>query len=92
MKTTKWGLKNLKRTPTIEEIRSQIQEDLMVYLYGMNDRIINEVCQIVVDNFNTLNISEHETTPVITDECWKCGKVIRYTDEFSFCPLCLQQQ
>ncbi len=50
---TKWGIQNTKGT-TIEEIRNQIQEDLMTYLDGMDDRIVSEVCKIVVDNFNTL--------------------------------------
>ena len=53
LKATKWGIQNTKGT-TIEEIRSQIQEDLMTYLDDMDDRIVSEVCKIVSDNFNTL--------------------------------------
>ena len=53
LKAAKWGIQNTKGT-TIEEIRNQIQEDLMTYLDGMDDRIVNEVCKIVSDNFNTL--------------------------------------
>ena len=54
---TKWGIQNTKGT-TIEEIRNQIQEDLMTYLDDIDKynggNIISEVCKIVVDNFNTL--------------------------------------
>ena len=43
---------------TIEEIRSQIQEDLITYLDDIDKynggHIISEVCKIVSDNFNTL--------------------------------------
>ena len=56
-KATKWGIQNTKGT-TIEEIRNQIQEDLMTYLDDIDKynggNIISEVCKIVVDNFNTL--------------------------------------
>ena len=53
IRATKWGIQNTQGT-TIEEIKSQIQEDLMIYLDGMDDRIVSEVCKIVSDNFNTL--------------------------------------
>jgi len=43
------------------EVREQIQEDLMIYLDGIDEAVGNEeqeiitkVCQIVVDNFNKL--------------------------------------
>ena len=36
------------------EVREQIQEDLMTYLDGMDEEIIDNVCQIIVDNFNKL--------------------------------------
>ena len=44
------------------EVREQIQEDLMTYLDGIDravgngdsTEIITKVCQIIVDNFNTL--------------------------------------
>ena len=45
----------------LTEVCSQIQEDLMVYLDGIDEavgneeqKIITKVCQIVVDNFNKL--------------------------------------
>ena len=45
------------------EVREQIQEDLMIYLDGIDEAVGNEeqeiitkVCQIVVDNFNKLDI------------------------------------
>jgi hemerythrin-like domain-containing protein len=57
---TKWGIQNTQGT-TIEEIKSQIQEDLMTYLDSIdehvgseNEEIVTTVCQIIVDNFNTL--------------------------------------
>ena len=59
----KWGIQNTQGT-AIEEIKSQIQEDLMTYLDGIDEalgacsndsyEIVTTVCQIVVDNFNTL--------------------------------------
>tara|TARA_Y100000310_G_scaffold260303_1_gene269169 strand:+ start:1374 stop:1517 length:144 start_codon:yes stop_codon:yes gene_type:complete len=36
----------------VDSIKMQIQEDIMIYLDGMDDEIIDNVCQIVVDNFN----------------------------------------
>ena len=43
------------------EVCSQIQEDLMIYLDGIDEAVGNEeqeiitkVCQIIVDNFNKL--------------------------------------
>ena len=45
----------MKETYTQEEvdgIKMQIQEDIMTYLDGMDDEIIDDVCQIVVNNFN----------------------------------------
>ena len=39
---------------TLQELREQLQEDLMIYLDSMDDRIVSEVCQIVVDNFKKL--------------------------------------
>ena len=58
---TRWGISNTQGT-TIEEIKSQIQEDLMTYLDGIDEHVGNKdeeivttVCQIIVDNFNTLN-------------------------------------
>ena len=37
-----------------EECREQIQEDLMTFLDGMDQEILDQVCQIVVDNFRNL--------------------------------------
>jgi hypothetical protein len=45
----------MKETYTQQEvdgIKMQIQEDIITYLDGMDDEIIDEVCQIVVNNFN----------------------------------------
>ena len=45
----------MKETYTQEEVDSikmQIQEDIITYLDGMDDEIIDDVCQIVVNNFN----------------------------------------
>ena len=66
-KATKWGIQNTQGT-TIEEIKSQIQEDLMTYLDGIDEalgaysndsyEIVTTVCQIVVDNFNKLKKDE----------------------------------
>ena len=39
---------------TLQELREQLQEDLMTYLDGMDARIKVDVCQIVVDNFKKL--------------------------------------
>ena len=48
-------------TKELEELREQLQEDLMIYLDGLDEavgnkqhEIINEVCKIVVKNFNKL--------------------------------------
>jgi len=37
----------------MSEICEQIQEDLMTFLDGMDNSILDGVCQIVVDNFKT---------------------------------------
>tara|TARA_A100001037_G_scaffold292370_1_gene307609 strand:- start:402 stop:548 length:147 start_codon:yes stop_codon:yes gene_type:complete len=37
-----------------EKCREQIQEDLMTFLDGMDQKILDQVCQIVVDNFRNL--------------------------------------
>jgi hypothetical protein len=36
---------------TNQEISEQIQQDLMCLLDGMDQKIIDHACQIVVDNF-----------------------------------------
>ena len=40
-----------------EKCREQIQEDLMTFLDGMDQKILDQVCQIVVDNFRNLRIN-----------------------------------
>ena len=41
------------------DICEQIQEDLLTFLEGMGDSILDGVCQIVVDNFKRgLNVVE----------------------------------
>jgi hypothetical protein len=40
----------------IREAQEQIQEDIMTYLDGFNDDIIDALCQIVVDNFAKLKV------------------------------------
>lgn len=35
------------------EIQEQLQENLRTYLDGMSDKILDDVCQIVVDTFHT---------------------------------------
>lgn len=42
---------------TIQELKEQIQEDLMAYLDGMGDEVIADVCNIVVKNVNLLEKS-----------------------------------
>ena len=37
-----------------EECREQIQEDLMCFLNGMEDDVLDRVCYIVVENFKKL--------------------------------------
>jgi hypothetical protein len=34
----------------------QLQENLMIFLDGMNDEILDGVCQIVVDTFKELEV------------------------------------
>lgn len=36
----------------IEDLRELIQDDLLTYLAGMPDRILTEVCEIVVKRCN----------------------------------------
>ena len=57
----KWGVQDTENGTTIDEIKNQIQEDLMTYLDGIdehlgnpNEELLNECLQIVIDNFNTL--------------------------------------
>jgi len=39
---------------SIEELKEQIQQDLLTYLDGMDEEILTQVCQIIVDNFNKI--------------------------------------
>jgi hypothetical protein len=36
------------------ELKEQLQEDLMTFLEGMDDEILEGVCQIIIDNVNKL--------------------------------------
>ena len=47
----------LKTTTTWQEVQEQIQEDLLTYLDGLPNEMLNQVCQIVVDNFHKLERS-----------------------------------
>ena len=44
----------LKTTTTWQEVQEQIQEDLLTYLDGLPNEMLNQVCQIVVNNFYSL--------------------------------------
>ena len=37
---------------TLADLREQIQEDIITYLDGMDDEIIDDLCQVVVERFN----------------------------------------
>ena len=50
------GIIMLKTTTTWQEVQEQIQEDLLTYLDGLPNEMLNQVCQIVVNNFNSTNI------------------------------------
>lgn len=39
---------------TIQEIKEQIQQDILTYLDGMDQETLDTLCQIVVNNFNQL--------------------------------------
>lgn len=39
---------------SIKELQEQIQEDIITVLDGEDERLINAVCQIIVDRFNEL--------------------------------------
>jgi len=43
---------NKTHTNQFSEIKEQIQNDLITYLDGMDKQIVDDVCKIVVDNFN----------------------------------------
>jgi hypothetical protein len=40
---------------TKKEISEQIQEDIIAYCDGMPSEVVDELCQIVIDNFKKLN-------------------------------------
>jgi len=37
---------------TINELKDQIQEDIIAFMDGMGDEVIADLCQIVVDRIN----------------------------------------
>lgn len=39
---------------TIQEVKEQIQQDILTYLDGMDQETLDVLCQIVVNNFNQL--------------------------------------
>jgi hypothetical protein len=39
---------------TIEEVKEQIQQDILTYLDGMDQETLDVLCQIIVSNFNQL--------------------------------------
>lgn len=39
---------------TIQEVKEQIQQDILTYLDGMDQKTLDVLCQIVVNNFNQL--------------------------------------
>jgi len=58
-KTKKWGVETTDAT--INEVRSQIQEDLIIFLEDIDknlgnkdEYVLNECLKIIIDNFNTL--------------------------------------
>ena len=36
------------------DLQEQIQEDLLIYLDGFPNEVLNQICKIVVDNFRRL--------------------------------------
>jgi len=38
-----------------KEVSEQIQEDIIAYCDGMPSEVVDELCQIVVDNFKKLD-------------------------------------
>lgn len=46
--------------------REQVQQDLLCFLDGMTDDILDGICQIVVDRFNEL-ISKNEISRSVSD-------------------------
>ena len=48
------GIMMQKTTTTWQEVQEQIQEDLLTYLDGLPNEMLNQECQIVVNNFYSL--------------------------------------
>ena len=40
----------------LELLREQLQENLVIYLDGMSDEMLDGVCQIIVSTFNELEV------------------------------------
>ena len=38
----------------LQELKEQIQQDIICQLEGMDSKLVDTICQIVVDNFNKL--------------------------------------
>lgn len=43
-----------------KELQEQIQEDIMTFMDGQDNEMIDNLCQIVVDNFKKLNDEPEE--------------------------------
>jgi len=43
---------NMLSNTRTQECKEQIQQDLITYLEGMDSEILDNICKIVVDNFN----------------------------------------
>ena len=42
----------------ILEIKAQIQEDILTYMDGHSEEMLDDLCQIVVENFENKNFHE----------------------------------
>ena len=53
---TNWRTNKMKTKQKLNlaDVREQIQEDIMTFMDGQDDSVIDGLCQIVVDNFKKL--------------------------------------
>ena len=72
----------------IKSVRERLQTTLSNIQWERGGTTYNNIEHCI----EVLKILEKETTPIIKDNCFKCGENITYTDEFSFCPVCLTHQ